>query len=275
MSKTLAENEVFELRRQIGRLLEVPGSEEKITRLQIQIAHLQHAHGAMSGVKHEQEKEMELESLEKLIVEEDREIPGLCAEISGTTEKAFARLLARRDAAYLSAVARLDRERESLEGERVSLAEAERNLSELIPARMRQAQFEADALLVAGRIEEAKAKRTEAQEAEHAPEAIKERQRIIAARIEAIAGERKTIAKHIFQEWYSECQSVVRSAEHGLFIVLLEGLRADFFRFESSVRTDSDGTANVLYHSGHLDGLTADANSELWQTGQKWYKGRQ
>ncbi len=109
-----------------------------------------------------------------------------------------------------------------------------------------------------------------------APGAMNERQRVITARIEAIAGERQTIARRIFETWYAECQTVVRAAEHGLFCTLLDGLKASFYEFQD--RTGTGGTLDrpfsFLVQDHYLSNLTADEHSAEWNSGSRWYSGR-
>jgi hypothetical protein len=261
MSKELAENEVFDLRRQIDRLLQVPGSEGKIARLQVQISQLQQSHGAMSGVKHEEGK-VEIESLENLIVE-DRAIPDMCAEVTATTVKAFNLLLARRDAAYLSAISGLETERIKLEGESVSLRESERTLGEVGPARMRQAQFEADALLVAGRVEESHRKIAEAQQAEAEPARTKARQKEINERLEAIEAEKKEALRSAAVDFRESSIQLIRASESGLALIL-DGVRDNLNTLEMQVGAS-------LYQPAQL---TADEKSPAWVTLNRLYAGR-
>lgn len=189
-------------------------------------------------------------------------------------DETFAALIERRDSQYAAAIAPLDAERESLSQEHADIGEAAQNLAELLPARARVAQAEHDRLLLAGDREGAAVKLSEQKEAEHAPEAMRARQREISNRLEKITEMKRATARRIFEEWYPDCQKVVRVLERGLFIVALEALRKSFFDFQSLTDTGGDGVRNTLFHQDHIAGLTAGERSEEWQTAVRWYGRR-
>jgi hypothetical protein len=272
-TREVVENEVFELLRQKDVLLQA-GCTEEAKLVDLSIARFQAAHGPIQAKKHEGVTRMEAKDFETL-KSEDTQVEGLCAELRGTTEKAFTLLLERRDRAYSEAIAGLETEREKLTQEAVSLREAERNLGELIPAKARVARSEADALLVSGKTAEAHAKIREAEEAANAPTAMKKRGLEIDLRLTAIEEERKTIARKIFETWYSECVTVHRSIERAHFILFLDGLKQSFFDFESSTGTSAQAVGDAgLFTVGYLTGLTAPERSEEWAAGHRWYSGR-
>jgi hypothetical protein len=205
----------------------------------------------------------------------DTEISDLALGISDLFEGAFSSLIARRNERYNAAIQPLDAEREALEQESAAIGVAARSLELLLPAKARIAQHEADELLVAGKPAEAAAKVREMREAQRAPEDMKTRQREISARIEAIQEAKRAAAHRIFETWHGDCQAIIRAAEHGLFITLLEGLRDSFWEFQ----TITDTAAKVvggreLFTVGHLTSLTADENSPEWLAGNKFYRGR-
>jgi nucleoid-associated protein YgaU len=205
--------------------------------------------------------------------EQPNEIQDVAEEIGGTLAAAFEVLIQRRDTAYAAAIEPLDAEDQSLREEYVSLGDAARNLEKLLPATAREAQRAADALLLAGKADKAEVKLQEAQQADSAPEAMKERQREITARIEAIEAEKQAAARRIFSTCYAEAQSVVRAAERGLFCTLLDGLKASFYQFQE--RTGTGGTFDhpysFLVKDSHLQNLTAPERSEEWTAGSRWY----
>jgi hypothetical protein len=204
----------------------------------------------------------------------DTEIQDVCEEIGGTLEAAFDLLIERRDRQYAAAIAPLDAEREALEQESASIEEAAHNLELLLPAKARIAQNEADQLTVAGKSEEAKAKLEEMRQAESAPGAMRARQREIANRIEAIEAEKQTAARRIFASWHEDCQAIIRPIEHGLFVVLLDGLQKSFYDFQTRTNTAGDGVLNTLFKLGHITDLTAGERSPEWASGNRWYGGR-
>jgi len=205
------------------------------------------------------------------------EILEMAAAITDVFSDTFTALIERRDAAYNAEIVPLEAERQSLLRKYVAIEVTARNLEKLLPATERIAQADADALLLAGKADEAEVKLQEAQQAAHAPVAMNERQREIAERIEAIDIEKRSIAVRIFQEWYGECQHVIRSAERGLFTELLDGLESSLFAFQEQTNTGPDSArhqARGLFTQSHIAGLTADEHSAEWQAGQKWYGGR-
>lgn len=205
--------------------------------------------------------------------EQDTEIEDVCEKIGGTFEQAFAMLIERRDGQYAASIAPLDAEAGELAQEHAAIEEAASGLEKLLPAKARLAQYEADQLTVAGKIEEAEAKREEQRQAEAAPAAMRERQSEIARRIEAIVEEKRTCARRLFEPWYAECQSVIRAAERGLFVTLLDGLWDACLDFEARTCPQRTVSENPMVRGGHRIGLTADGRSLIWAAAQRWYQG--
>ena len=197
---------------------------------------------------------------------QDTEVTDMAEEIGGTLEAAFALLIERRDRHYADAIEPLDVERDTLEQESASIGEARVNLERLLPAKAREAARAADALLLAGKREASEAKLAEAAEAANAPEAMKERQREISARCEAIEQEKKAIARRIFESWYPDAQRVIRAAEHGLLVILLDGV-------EDSMNDYQARTGETLIKLFHRTNLTAPERSPEWTAGNRWYGG--
>jgi len=198
----------------------------------------------------------------------DTEVQDIYEEISGTLQGAFALLVQRRDQQYADAIEPLDEERDTLEEEAASIAEARLNLQKILPATAREAQRAADALMVAGEQNAAQVKLAEAAEAANAPEEMNKRQRDITARIEAIERERGAIARRIFDGWYADAQHIIRAAEHGLFVTLLNGVEQSMIDYQA--RT---GTGETLIKLFHVTSLTADERSAEWKAGSRWYGG--
>jgi hypothetical protein len=206
---------------------------------------------------------------------QDTEISNIAEEITGNLQTSFDVLIRRRDQQYADAIAPLDAERDTLEQESAFIEVERVNLERLVPSLSRVAQSQADALLIAGKDEEAQAKFAEAEEAANAPAAMTERQREISARIEAIEREKKTIARRIFETWYADVQHIIRAAEHGLFVTLLNGIEDSMIDFQARTGTTSpNGLTGGLFHSGHVVGLTANDRSPEWQAASRWYGGR-
>ena len=204
---------------------------------------------------------------------QDTEVTDMAEEVGDILQAAFDLLIERRDRQYADAIEPLDAERDALENESASIGEARRNLEQLLPAKAREAQRAADALLLAGKHEAATAKLTEAEDAANAPAAMAERQREISARIEAIEAEKQAAARRIFASWYEDCKAIIRPIEHGLFVVVLDGLQQSFYDFQT--RTNTGGTLerphNTLVKLSTLQNLTAPERSEEWTAGNRWY----
>ena len=92
-------------------------------------------------------------------------------------------------------------------------------------------------------------------------------------RLEAIASEKRDIARDIFNRWHSEVVCpVIRTAERGLFITLLEGLSNHFDQFQDSTNTGmADNRQRPLLTQNHIADLTAGERSAEWIAAQKWY----
>ena len=197
----------------------------------------------------------------------------LADRIKSAFDDALAALIAQLYQQYEDEIAPLQTKQAGLEEEYASIEQAAHRLRVLLPAQQREAQREADRLMVSGQLQEAKAKIAEMEQAQHAPAAMHEQQREISARIHEIDAEKKAIAKRVFEEWYGQLQPVVRASEHGLLITLLGGLEESFYQFQASTGTGmSDNRHRPLLHQGHITGLTADGQSEEYAAGRHWYR---
>jgi len=195
-------------------------------------------------------------------VTQDTEIQDCAEEITGTLEAAFDLLLDRRDRQYAAAIKPLDKEAEQLAQESTAISEAAQNLEALLPAKAREAQRQADVLLLAGKGEEAQAKIAEAREAASAPQTMTQRQREITARVEAIEAEKSEVKARCDEAFYSEAQQIVRATERGFFTVLMDGIE------EVLLPTHLGRNTNTWLN------LTCDTRSPEWRSGTKWYGGR-
>lgn len=197
-------------------------------------------------------------------------VEDIAEEISGTLQGAFDILVERRDTAYADAIGGLESEAAELRKEYAAIEKAAGDLAAVLPAQAREAQRQADVLLLAGKHQEAQAKLAEQREAETAPAIMKARQRAISARLEQVAGEKQAIAKTVFEQFYLEAQQIVRAVETGFFVALLDGLERDSYDFQQRTGIPT----NPILQQNRLAGLTAPERSIEWRTGQKWYKGR-
>ena len=83
-------------------------------------------------------------------LEQDTEFRNVCEQIGGTAEGAYELLIERREAALTAAIQPLDAEKETLIKEFRAIEEASADLAKILPARAREAQREADRLLLEG-----------------------------------------------------------------------------------------------------------------------------
>lgn len=206
-----------------------------------------------------------------------KDITAEMAEYVGLTiVEARDELLAERDAQIAAADAPLDAERELLLEEYGAIAEASTNLEALLPAKAREAQRQADVLLLAGKREEAQAKLREQREAEAAPATMKARQQAIRARLEAIEMEKKAIAKNAFADWYARLQAIIRACEHGLFVDLLDSGLDEMRAYEERHRLTATlaDPYGCLVKGFHIENLTAPARSAELTSGTNWYGRR-
>jgi hypothetical protein len=184
-------------------------------------------------------------------------------------EDTFALLVERRDGAYKVAVKPLDEEQTQLAEESASIAEAAQNLEALLPAKVREAQRQADALMLDGKEEEAQAKIAEQRAAEAAPAAMDARQCELEARWHEIEDEKEVVARRVAEAWWGECQKITRAVEHGYFITLLDGLKQSLSEFKQRTGTVA---LDSRFQDIRIHALTADAGSEEWSSGCGWYK---
>jgi hypothetical protein len=190
--------------------------------------------------------------------------------------EAYEVLIRERDAQIEAGFTPRNEEREILTAEHRSTGEAMHNLAAILPARARQAQRIADDLLLAGKTEEAAAKHKEQEDAERAPESMKERLRDIEARFTAIEEEKKNIARRAFTNWLAKLQSLIRVVEHGLFIELLDSSRAAMYSYQEQhgLGGTLDNPYGFLVKDFHIENLTAPAQSVEYNSGSRWYGGR-
>ena len=203
-------------------------------------------------------------------------IESLATRIDAIFREAFTTLIERRDTVYAAGIAPLDAEIEGLRREDAALQEASQNLAAILPARARQAQFEADRLTVEGKSTEAEAKLAEATEAANAPRTMAARQAEIAKRIAEIEGEKKAIGHRVFEGWYPEARGIIGAAETGLFLTLLDGLEQSIRNFAQRTSVGvHDSLFGGLNLSNLIAGLTAPERSAEWRAASgKWYQGR-
>ena len=191
-------------------------------------------------------------------------------------ETTFSQLVALRDSHYSAGIEELEQESNRLSEEYDRLEQGIASLEAILPSEIRLNQHQVDELLVSGKPDAARDKRTELAEFKRKPIVMREQQKEIQARLEAIASEKRAIAKQVFEQWLAEVvQPVVREAERGLFITLLDRIEQSMYQYQDHTNTGTaDNRQRPLINQGHISGLTADERSAEWQSGTRRYGGR-
>jgi hypothetical protein len=207
---------------------------------------------------------------------EDSAVAEMVERITESIVESRGALIAGRDAQIAAETAPLDSERESLLREHAAIGEKARKHESTLAAAARMAQFEADRLTLEGKSEEAAAKLREAEEAASAPANMRARQSEISARLESIENEKQVITRRAFEDWQAKLQSIIRAAEHGLFIELLDKSRDEMYAYQErhGLQGTLDRPFSFLVKDSHLQNLTAPDRSQEWNSGSRWYGGR-
>jgi hypothetical protein len=174
---------------------------------------------------------------------------------------------------YAAATSKLDGECAALEQESAAIQTASDELKLLLPAKARQAERDADALLLAGKHEEAQAKRDEQQQAERAPAKMEQRRRDIAALIGQIEAEKEAQARRCFAEWYPRLRAAL-VAEQSAMCDALDAAWTGIVRF--SGETGTGGIGGILKASMENDLTARDRGAERTLYGRlvDWFGGR-
>jgi hypothetical protein len=176
---------------------------------------------------------------------------------------------------FAGAVSGLNAERASLEQESQGIQAAADELKLLLPAKAREAERAADALLLAGKHEAAQAKRDEQQQAEAAPAEMEQRRQAIAARIGEIEAEKRDTARRVFREWFPGLREALVEEQRTLVEALAnawDGIQT----FAGETRTS--GQPGSILTAGLRSDLTAREHGEEKTTFLRlveWFRGRQ
>jgi hypothetical protein len=174
---------------------------------------------------------------------------------------------------YTAAAETLEKERADLESESEGILKKANELRLPLPAQAREAQRQADKLLLAGKPEEAAAKYALQRQAESVPGKLEDRRRTIAARIYQISDQKEAQARRVFNEWYPS----LRAALVGEQLAMVDAL--DKGRDEIAHFAVAHGLAQVggVLKTGWEGDLTArDRGSErpLFERLRIWFGGR-
>ena len=173
-----------------------------------------------------------------------------------------------------AAVSKLENERDALGQESAEIQAASHELRLLLPAKGREAERAADVLLLAGKPEEAQAKREEQQQAERAPAALESRRYAIAARCGQIEAEKEAIARRVFKVWFLELRTVLVEEQRNLCLAL-ENAWSGIQRFAGD--TGDTGQPGSILTSDLPGDLTARDRGEerrLFNRLNEWFGGR-
>jgi len=174
---------------------------------------------------------------------------------------------------YTAAVAKLEAERDALEQESQGIQAAANKLRIPLPAQAREAQRQADKLLLAGKPEEAAAKYAKQRQAESAPGKLEDRRRTIAVRIGEIASEKEAIARRCFAEWYPRLRAGLL-AEQTAMCDALDSAWVGLCRYAGD--HGIDGIGGVIKASMENDLTARDRGAERTLCGRlvDWFGGR-
>jgi hypothetical protein len=120
----------------------------------------------------------------------------------------------------------------------------------------------------------AKQKFVELAEFKRKPAVMRGQLGAIQDRFLSINQEKHNVAREVFASWYTQCQHVVRAAEHGLFCVLLGQLESSFYSFQDRCGMGgvTDNRHRPLLSQNHIVNLTAPDKSPEYEAGRHWYR---
>jgi hypothetical protein len=164
-------------------------------------------------------------------------------------------------------------ERAELEAESQGILETANDLKQKLPAAAREAERQADKLLLAGKPEEAAAKYEKQKQAESAPGKLEDRRRAIVVRCDQIEAAREAIARRCFAEWYPKLRAAL-VAEQLAMCDALDAAWASIVRF--SGETGTGGVGGILKASMENDLTARDHGEEkpIFQRLVEWFGGR-
>lgn len=162
-------------------------------------------------------------------------------------------LIAERDAAISAAIAPLSREQEAIARESAEISEANTRFADVLPSKIRVLERRIDELIAEDKPQKAAALRAEADQLAGEIPAMERQLQELSERYDKIDHEKYDVRNRIRDNWSHAMKLIVRAAERGLFITLLDGL--------------SNQDLNV-------NAMTADERAQEWMRGNHWYRGR-
>lgn len=200
----------------------------------------------------------QLETLDE--IQEGMSAEQMARHIRDFTALALAELSRKKDASYAAACAPLDEELSQLAGESGDIQARSQAVLERLASAERVKRFEADRLVMEGKIAEAAAKLRELEEIETAPAKIEARRREIAEHCEQIEGEKRTARRRAAEEFRDGCFALIRGSETALSTALNETME--------SLNQLETQTGKTLYR---IPELTAGERTAEWFTLHRHY----
>jgi alkanesulfonate monooxygenase SsuD/methylene tetrahydromethanopterin reductase-like flavin-dependent oxidoreductase (luciferase family) len=143
-----------------------------------------------------------------------------------------------------------------------------------LPAAAREAQRQADVLLLAGEPEAAAAKYAKQRQAESAPAKLEDRRRTIAVRCGQIAAEEEAIARRVYDQWYPGLHATL-VAEQTAMCDALDSAWVGIQRYAGE--TGIGGIGGIIKANSENDLTARDHGEEKPIYGRlvDWFGGRQ
>ena len=175
---------------------------------------------------------------------------------------------------YTAAVAKLEAERDALEQESQGIQAAANKLRIPLPAQAREAQRQADKLLLQGKPEAAAAKYALQRQAESAPAVMEQRCRAITVRCGQIAASEEAIARRVYDQWYPGLHATL-VAEQTAMCDALDSAWVGIQRYAGE--TGIGGIGGIIKANSENDLTARDHGEEKPIYGRlvDWFGGRQ
>lgn len=195
------------------------------------------------------------------------EVTALAGDITKLFDSALKQVTSLLNERYARETKAMDEELQVLGREHAELGESIDGLKALLPSQERTTQREIDELLLSGSLTasaDAAEKLRELRALQSKPVVMRQRQKEISTRSEAIRAEKRRVAGAVVENWIVRVKPLVRAGEHSLLVTLLNGI-------EGSLNSFRDATG-IKIHPGYMLELTSDAKSAEYQAGCRWYR---
>ena len=175
---------------------------------------------------------------------------------------------------FAAATLALDTERAKLEAESQGILKQANDLKQKLAAQGREAERQADKLLLAGKPAESAAKYALQRLAESAPGKLEDRRRTIAVRCGQIAAEEEAIARRVYDQWYPGLHATL-VAEQTAMCDALDSAWGGIQRYAGE--TGIGGIGGIIKANSENDLTARDHGEEKPIYGRlvDWFGGRQ